>query len=144
MSSYELESNSDEKIQIFTKSGKSILQFTCLSSRWQRLVQRNNSDKAFLCLMTKFSVLIFSNESTNQLQQFIADLLFVVQIPLNMFRAFLFPSSGAYQLQQQPLVYRRSVVVAVLLVVVGLAGPTTTNNTATTYIHIPDAVHTGI
>jgi hypothetical protein len=35
-----------------------------------------------------------------------------------MFRAFLYPSSGAYQLQQQPLVYRRNVVVAVLLVVV--------------------------
>jgi hypothetical protein len=33
-----------------------------------------------------------------------------------MFRAFLCPSSGAYQLQQQqqPLVYRRNVVVAVL------------------------------
>jgi len=36
-----------------------------------------------------------------------------------MFRAFLRPSSGAYQLQQQPLVYRRNVAVAVLLVVVG-------------------------
>jgi len=33
-----------------------------------------------------------------------------------MFRAFLCPSSAAYQLQQ-PLVYRRNVVVAVLLVV---------------------------
>jgi hypothetical protein len=32
-----------------------------------------------------------------------------------MFRASLCPSSGAYQLQQQPLVYRRNVVVAVLL-----------------------------
>jgi hypothetical protein len=41
-----------------------------------------------------------------------------------MFRAFLCPSSGAYQLQQQPLVYRRNVVVAVLLVVVGPNGPT--------------------
>jgi hypothetical protein len=39
-----------------------------------------------------------------------------------MFRASLCPSSGAYQLQQQPLVYRRNVVVAVLLVVVGPAG----------------------
>ena len=39
-----------------------------------------------------------------------------------MFRASLCPPSGAYQLQQQPLVYRRNVVVAVLLVVVGLAG----------------------
>jgi len=37
-----------------------------------------------------------------------------------MFQAFLCPSSGASQLQQQPLVYRRNVVVAVLLVVVGL------------------------
>jgi len=46
-----------------------------------------------------------------------------------MFRASLCPSSGAYQLQQQPLVYSRNVVVAVLLVVVG---PTTTNSTATT------------
>ena len=36
-----------------------------------------------------------------------------------MSRASSFPSSGAYQLQQQPLVYRRNVVVAVLLVVVG-------------------------
>jgi hypothetical protein len=36
-----------------------------------------------------------------------------------MFRASLFPSSGAYQLQQQPLVYCRNVVVAVLLVMVG-------------------------
>jgi hypothetical protein len=36
-----------------------------------------------------------------------------------MFRVFLWPSSGAYQLQQQPLVYRRNVVVALLLVVVG-------------------------
>jgi len=35
-----------------------------------------------------------------------------------MFRVSLCPSSGAYQLQQQPLVYRRNVVVAVLLVVV--------------------------
>jgi hypothetical protein len=32
-----------------------------------------------------------------------------------MFRASLCPSSGAYQLQQQLLVYRRNVVVAVLL-----------------------------
>jgi len=36
-----------------------------------------------------------------------------------MFRAYLCPSSGACQLQQQPLVYRRNVVAAVLLVVVG-------------------------
>ena len=34
-----------------------------------------------------------------------------------MFRASLCPSSGAYQLQQQPLVYRRNVLVAVLLVI---------------------------
>jgi hypothetical protein len=38
---------------------------------------------------------------------------------LNMFLASLCPSAGAFQLQQQPLVYRRNVVVAVLLVVVG-------------------------
>jgi hypothetical protein len=36
-----------------------------------------------------------------------------------MFRAFSRSLSGAHQLQQQPLVYRRNVVVAVLLVVVG-------------------------
>jgi hypothetical protein len=48
-----------------------------------------------------------------------------------MSRASLCPSSGAYQLQQKPLVYRRNVVVAVLLVVVGPVGPTTTNSTAT-------------
>jgi hypothetical protein len=39
-----------------------------------------------------------------------------------MFRASSCPSSGAYQLQQQPLVYRRNVVVAVLLVVVVVGG----------------------
>jgi hypothetical protein len=51
-----------------------------------------------------------------------------------MFRASLCPSSGTYQLQQQPLVYRRNAVVAVMLVVVGpvTTGPTTTNITATT------------
>ena len=36
-----------------------------------------------------------------------------------MFRASSCPSSGAYQLQQPPLIYRWSVLVAVLLVVVG-------------------------
>jgi hypothetical protein len=49
-----------------------------------------------------------------------------------MFLASSCPSSGAHQLQQQPLVYRRNVVVAVLLVVVGPIGPTTTNSTAPT------------
>ena len=39
-----------------------------------------------------------------------------------MFRASSCPSSGAYQMQQQALVYRRNVVVAVLVVVVGPAG----------------------
>ena len=34
-----------------------------------------------------------------------------------MFRASLCPPSVAYQLQWQPLIYRRNVVVAVLLVV---------------------------
>jgi len=64
------------------------------------------------------------------MQQLITGLLFVVQIPLNMFRASLCPSSGAYQLQQQqPLVYHRNVVVAALLFVVGL---TVNNSTATT------------
>jgi hypothetical protein len=37
------------------------------------------------------------------MQQLITGLLFVVQIPLNMFLASICPSSGAYQLQQQPL-----------------------------------------
>jgi hypothetical protein len=46
-----------------------------------------------------------------------------------MFRISSCPSSGAYKLQQQPLVYRWNVVIAVLLVVVGPAGPTTTNST---------------
>jgi hypothetical protein len=64
------------------------------------------------------------------MQQLNTGLLFVVQIPLNMFRASLCLSSGAYQLQQQHLVYRRNVVVTVLLVVVGPAGRTTTNSTA--------------
>jgi cytochrome b subunit of formate dehydrogenase len=49
----------------------------------------------------------------------LSDLLLVVQIQLNMFRASSFPSSGTYKLQQQPLVCRWNVVVAVLLVVVG-------------------------
>ena len=51
-----------------------------------------------------------------------------------MFRASSCPSSGAYQLQQHPLVYRRNVVVAVLLVVVGPADPTTTNSTKETLL----------
>jgi len=38
-----------------------------------------------------------------------------------MFRASSCPSSGAYELQQEPLVYRRNLVVAVLLAVVGPA-----------------------
>jgi hypothetical protein len=51
-----------------------------------------------------------------------------------MFRASLCPSSGAYQLQQQPLVYRRELVIAVLLAVVGtfVTDSTTANSTATT------------
>jgi hypothetical protein len=61
------------------------------------------------------------------MQALITGLLLVVQIQINMFRASLCPSSGAYQLQQQqPLVYRWNVVVAVLLAVV------TANSTATT------------
>jgi hypothetical protein len=40
---------------------------------------------------------------------------------LNMFLAFSCPSSGAQQLQSQPLFYRWNVVVAVPLVVVGPA-----------------------
>jgi branched-subunit amino acid transport protein len=72
-----------------------------------------------------------SNESTNQMQQLIIGLLFVVYISFNMFRASLCPSSGAYQLQQQPLVYLRNVVVAVLLAVFG-PDLITANGTATT------------
>jgi hypothetical protein len=51
-----------------------------------------------------------------------------------MFRASLWPSSGAHQLQQQPLVYRWNVVVAMLLAVFSLVmtGPTTANNTTIT------------
>jgi len=66
------------------------------------------------------------------MQQLITGLLLVVKIQLNMFRASSCPSSGAYQLQQQPLVYRWNVVVAVLLVVVGSAGMTTSNSTTIT------------
>jgi hypothetical protein len=36
------------------------------------------------------------------MQQLITGLLLVVQIQFNMFRASSRPSSGAYQLQQQP------------------------------------------
>jgi hypothetical protein len=50
----------------------------------------------------------------------LSDLSLIVQIQLNMFWASSCPSSGAYKLQWQPLVYRWNVVVAVLLVVVGL------------------------
>jgi hypothetical protein len=50
-----------------------------------------------------------SSESNNQMQQLITGLLFVVEIPLNMFWASLCPSSGAYPV-----------------------GPTTANSTATT------------
>jgi hypothetical protein len=53
-----------------------------------------------------------------------------------MFRASLCPSSGACELQQQPLVYRRNVVVAVLLAVVGPVRPTTANSTATTTLRM--------
>jgi hypothetical protein len=56
------------------------------------------------------------------MQQLITGLLLVVQLQLNMFRASSCPPSEAYQLQPQPLVYRRNVVVAVLLVMVGPAG----------------------
>jgi hypothetical protein len=52
-------------------------------------------------------ILTYSNESTKQMQQLIIGLLFVVYIPLNMFRASLCPSSGAYQMQQQHLVNHR-------------------------------------
>jgi hypothetical protein len=38
------------------------------------------------------------------MQQLVTGLLLVVYIQLNMFRASSCPSSGAYQLQQQPLV----------------------------------------
>ena len=50
---------------------------------------------------------------------------------LNMFWASSCPSSGANQLQSQPLVYRWNVVVAVLLVVVG---PTTVKPEAATAV----------
>jgi hypothetical protein len=43
-----------------------------------------------------------------------------------MFRASSCPSSGAQQLQQQPLVYNRNLMIAVLLVVVGPVDQTTT------------------
>jgi hypothetical protein len=39
------------------------------------------------------------------MQQLITGLLVVVEIPLSMLRASLSSSSGAYQLQQQLLVY---------------------------------------
>ena len=76
-----------------------------------RILRTILSSLGFVCPC----IFTHSNESTNQMQQLITGLLFVVCIPLNMFRASLCPSSGAYQLQQQPLVYRRNVVVAVLL-----------------------------
>jgi hypothetical protein len=42
------------------------------------------------------------------MQQLITGLLLVDAVQLIMFRASSSPSSGAYQLQQQPLVYRRN------------------------------------
>ena len=53
-----------------------------------------------------------------------------------MFRASLCLSSGAYQLQQQPLVYLRNVVVAVLLAVVGLV-VRTDHSQQHYYHHVP-------
>jgi hypothetical protein len=50
-----------------------------------------------------------------------------------MFRASCSPSSGAYQVLQQPLVYRWNVVVAVLLVVVGPTG----HDQQHCYHHVP-------
>jgi hypothetical protein len=54
-----------------------------------------------------------------------------------MFRASLCPSSGAYQLQQQPLVYHRHVVVAVLLVVVSSVDNWTDHDQQHCYHHVP-------
>jgi hypothetical protein len=54
-----------------------------------------------------------------------------------MFWASLCPSSGAYQLQQQPLVYRRNVVVAVLLAVVGPVVNWTDHGQQHCYHHVP-------
>jgi len=56
-----------------------------------------------------------------------------------MFRASLCSSSGAYQLQQKPLVYRRNVVVAVLLAVVGPARPRPTALPPPRYCGKPEA-----
>jgi hypothetical protein len=52
-----------------------------------------------------------------------------------MLQASSCPSSGAYQLQQQPLVYRRNVVVAVLLAVV--APNRTDHDQQHCYHHVP-------
>jgi hypothetical protein len=55
----------------------------------------------------------------NNFSRLLLDVYSYVQ--LNMFWGSSRPSSGAQQLQEQPLVYRWSVVVAMLLVVVGPA-----------------------
>jgi hypothetical protein len=70
------------------------------------------------------------------MKQLITGLLLVIQIPLNMFRASLCPSSGAYRLQRKPLVYRRKVVIAVLSVVVGPADRTD-HDQQHCYRHVP-------
>jgi hypothetical protein len=49
------------------------------------------------------------------MQKLITGLLLVIKIHLNMIRASSCPSSRAYKLQQQTLVYRSNVVVATLL-----------------------------
>jgi hypothetical protein len=56
-----------------------------------------------------------------------------------MFRTSSCPSSGAYQLQQQPLAYRRNAVVAVLLVVVGPAQPRPTALQSPRFYSKPEA-----
>jgi hypothetical protein len=120
-----------------------ILYYICrllitITSSFNKFPTFIEEESSLLYLNTKscqvFTSKFCSNESTGQIQQLITGLLFVVYIPLNTFRVSLFPLSGAYQLQQQPLVYRPNVVVAVLLFVVRpvTTGPTTTNSTATT------------
>ena len=91
-----------------------------------RLGYKNQSSTAVYRSNAFFSYDTYKTHQRIQINQptsciNLSDLLLVVQIQLNLFRASSCPSSGAYKLQQQPLVQRWNVVVAVLLVVVGPA-----------------------